>query len=244
MSSRHVFLRAAVCFLLLGSSASAQNDPEHSVFSAVLRDHVVKGEVDYGSIKTDKRFTQYLSAISETDPITIKDENDRLAFWINAYNAFTIRLIVDHYPVKSIRDIKQGNVGPWDVVWIEIGGKTYSLTQIEHNIIRKQFNEPRIHMALVCAAKSCPPLRSEAYIGKQLDAQLDDNARAFLHDESKNRFDSKTKTLYVSELFKWYGDDFKAKYGSAQAFIISALNITGVQSTEYVSYDWNLNERH
>lgn len=172
----------------LAAAASAQQI-HHALFTRVLSQHVVRGEVDYASLKDDKRFEDYIAALSKAKPGAIRDEKERLAFWINAYNAFTIKLILDHYPVKSIRDITQGEAGPWDIVWIEIGGKKFSLNQIEHEIIRKEFDEPRIHAALVCAAKSCPPLRSAAYTGSHLDAELNDNMIMFLHDASKNRYD-------------------------------------------------------
>jgi len=220
-------------------------DPDHGLLTAVLQDYVAEGMVDYKSIRADQRFDQYLAYLSETNPYEIKDESERLAFWINAYNASTIKLVIDHYPVESIRDIKQGSKGPWDIVWINIGGKQYSLNHIEHEIIRKEFDEPRIHMALVCAATSCPPLRSEAYEGSKLEQQLSENAKRFLSDREKNRYDAETSTLYLSEIFSWYGDDFNKKYGSAAAFALSVMGRNDVKPSvvQYLSYDWRLNNR-
>lgn len=221
----------------------AQSTIDHSRFNDVLKLHVVNGAVDYSAIKKDKRLTQYLKMISAVKPEAIKDGQERLVFWINAYNAFTIKLIVNNYPLKSIRDIKQGETGPWDIVWIEIGGRKYSLNQIEHEIIRKEFDEPRIHMALVCAARSCPPLRAEAYSSTALEDQLHENSKAFIHDKTKNYYDRETNTLYVSELFSWYGSDFDKKYGSAQGFVLKMLGLRDVKpvATKYLPYDWNLN---
>ena len=226
------------------SSVLAQSKPDHALLTEVLKSHVVEGRVAYSKIKNDTRFEEYLAQLSKCDVSVVKENNEQLAFWINAYNAFTIKLILDHYPVKSIRDIKQGDKGPWDIVWIKIGGKIFSLNHIEHEIIRKQFDEPRIHMALVCAAKSCPPLRQEAYGATTLGAQLDDNAKIFLSDKSKNRYDRASRTLHLSELFSWYGNDFNVKYGSATNFAMKMLGVNNVKpaSIKYLPYDWSLNE--
>jgi hypothetical protein len=230
---------------VVSTTLHATGSFDHSLFSKVLKDHVVNGTVDYAGIKEDKRFDQYLAALSKVDPYEIKDDTARLVFWINAYNAFTIKLINDHYPVQSIRDIVQGEAGPWDIVWIDLGGKKYSLNHIEHEIIRKEHNEPRIHFALVCAAKSCPPLRSEAYVAGRLDRQLDDNARVFLFNRTHNRFDESSGTLYLSEIFSWFGEDFVERYGSAQQYVLSVLGLADVRPAEvkYIQYDWRLNGR-
>jgi len=230
--------------MVIASPGSAQVDSEHRLFSLVLHEHVLNGRVDYAAIKKDKRFEEYLSALRMAAPSSVKDERERLAFWINVYNAFTIRLIIDHYPVKSIRDITKEGTGPWDIVWIEIGGRKLSLNQVEHEIIRREFDEPRIHMALVCAAISCPPLRAQAYAGKKLDAQLEDNAKLFLQDSTKNRYDKATNTLYLSELFQWYGEDFVRKYGSARNFALKTMGLDSVKPAviKVLSYDWSLNE--
>jgi Protein of unknown function, DUF547 len=226
--------------LLLGPSTM---EIDHTVFTTVLQDHVRRGKVDYPALKKDERFDRYLEMLAKTDPAAIRDRKDRLAFWINAYNAFTIRLINDHYPVKSIRDIEKGGKGPWDIEWITINDSTYSLNEIEHEIIRKKFDEPLIHMALVCAAISCPPLRSEAYTGKKLEAQLRDNAKAFFSDPGKNHYDAQSGTLYMSELLNWYGDDFNGRYGSAKQFALKELGVPNAQpkKVEFLPYDWSLN---
>jgi hypothetical protein len=236
-------VRSLVICAAVPSILGAQEKVDHSLFTKVLRDHVLDGGVNYQAIKADRDFGKYLASLSATHPARIKDDTDRLVFWINTYNAFTIKLINDHYPVKSIRDIRKNGVGPWDIVWIPIGGKQHSLNQIEHEIIRKEFHEPRIHMALVCAAVSCPPLRSEAYDAKKLESQLDDNARRFLFDPSKNRYEKKTKTLFLSELFNWYGKDFETRYGSAERFVLTVLGLTNEKpaAIRYVPYDWSLN---
>ncbi len=233
-----------LCPLVLLSQVLAQPSKDHALFTLILQKHVVKGEVDYPAIKKDNRFDDYLAQLAHTRPESLEDDKERLAFWINAYNAFTIKLINDHSPVKSIREIKQGDIGPWDIVWIEIGGRKYSLNQIEHEIIRKEFDEPRIHMALVCAAKSCPPLRSEAYTGTMLHRQLEENAAVFLADTTKNRYDAASGTLYLSALFDWYGTDFHQQYGSAEKFALKVMRLSDVKpkAVRYLPYDWSLNE--
>lgn len=238
-----ILIALALIIHTFGNTDSAQ--PDHKQFSAMLKKYVVNGAVDYRAFGADKRLDEYLALLTKTTPASIKSTNDRLAFWINAYNAFTIKLITKNPAVKSIRDIRQGDTGPWDIVWIDVGGKKYSLNHIEHEIIRKEFDEPRIHMALVCAAVSCPPLRSEAYTGSKLDAQLAANSKAFAQDPAKNRFDKTTKTLYMSELMKWYGDDFVKRYGSPEEFILQSMELNGVAPTalQYLPYDWSLNTK-
>jgi Protein of unknown function, DUF547 len=219
--------------------------PDDSLFTRVLADHVVDGKVNYAAMKNDRRFATYIDQVEHADPGSCPSRNDSLAFWINAYNAFTIKLIVDHYPVASIRDVNVPGTSAWDIQWIRIGDAVVSLNQIEHSIIRKQFDEPLIHMALVCAAVSCPPLRSEAYVGATLPDQLRDNAARFLADTSKNRYDAATNTLYLSEIFNWFGDDFAARYGSAEQFALQGLGIADVKPAKvvYLTYDWSLNSQ-
>lgn len=243
--SRKRIARLFVATIFLTNLCSARHDPSHALFTEVLKDHVTNGEVNYAGIREDERFATYLSSLKDVDPSSINNPNERMAFWINAYNAFTIRLILDHYPVASIRDIQVNGIGPWDMKWIVIAGKNFSLNQIEHDVLLKQFDEPRIHAALVCAARGCPPLRPEAYVGKNLNAQLEDNSRVFVNDPGKNRFDEQSNTLYPSELFSWYADDFVPKYGSAEKFVFRMLGIQPRVSPtiKYLPYDWKLNGR-
>jgi len=228
-------------FVLLFGSSTMEID--HTLLTEVLKDHVERGMVDYPAMKKDGRFGKYLEMLRNTNPASLRNEKDRLAFWINAYNAFTIKLVNDHYPVKSIREIERDGKGPWDIPWISINDSTYSLNDIEHTIIRKRFDEPLIHMALVCAAISCPPLRSEAYTGKKLDAQLRENTRAFFADAGKNRYDAKSETLHMSELLNWYGGDFNKRYGSVTQFALQQLGVPNAKpkKVQFLPYDWSLN---
>jgi hypothetical protein len=182
---------------------------------------------------------------------------------INLYNAATLKLIIDHYPVKSIKDIGSFFKGPWDQPVVRLFGNTITLNHLEHDILRKQYSEPRIHMALVCAAKSCPRLRSEAYLAEKLDEQLKDQSRGFLTSPPGLSIDRKKKAVYFSSIFKWYGDDFIAKYAPAagftglnkteravanfcSAYLVSADSdflAAGGYSVKYQDYDWSLNEK-
>ncbi|HZH01920.1 MAG TPA: DUF547 domain-containing protein, partial [Flavisolibacter sp.] len=202
--------------------------------------------VNYKGFKQDKgELDSYLKLLSDNPPQSNWSENDQKAFWINAYNAFTVALIVKHYPVKSIKDIggKIYKVNtPWDIRFITIGGKKYDLNNIEHGILRKKYNDPRIHFALVCASISCPRLRSEAYTGAQLDAQLEDDGRDFLADKSKNRITAERADL--SKYFSWYKGDF-TKNGSLVDFInkYSQTKINSNTKIGSIEYNWNLNEQ-
>ncbi|NBX83099.1 DUF547 domain-containing protein [bacterium] len=177
------------------------------------------------------------------------DEKDQLAFLINAYNVFTVKLILDHYPVKSIKDIGSLFKSAWKQKFFKLFGEEETLDGIEHERIRKNFKEPRIHFAVVCASKGCPALKGEAYTGKKLDEQLEESLRLFLKDTNRNRWESSKSTLFLSKIFKWYGDDFKGSAGTVQAFVASRMGntpeeIKKIQSSEleFLEYDWSLNE--
>lgn len=241
--------------ILILSFTQAQN---HSLFTEILQDYVSNGKVNYKELKDDGRLTEYLKILSKTDPDTISDKQNLLSFWINAYNAFTLKVICDNYPLESINDLHSGGliIGTvlgttvWDDDFIVINGKTITLNEIEHDIIRPEFSEPRAHFALVCASKSCPPLRPEAYQGDILNQQLDDQGKIFLGNELKNRFDAENKTVYISKIFSWFDDDFGDDDNEILAFIYKFLpdsfkaenpDLTDWE-IEHLDYDWSLNE--
>jgi len=249
-------LSALVATLLLRSpqahAACTRIDPAHAAWSAVLARWVDHGEVDYAGLGRDGRadLDAYLATLSGACSQDYEGwtEAEKIAFWINAYNAFTIRLILDHYPVASIRKIGwlPGAAFRQDFIPMPgLKGRTISLNEIEHGTLRSAFHEPRIHFALVCASRSCPVLRSEAYRGADLDRQLEDQARAFLRDPTKNRFDAATGTLYLSAIFDWFGDDFRSAAGSVPAFVGRYLDIKPDPSVSvvFLPYDWSLNDR-
>ena len=155
----------------------------HEGWNALLQKHVSEnGVVDYKGFKADKAdLDAYLEALSENVPTKETARDEALAYWINAYNAFTVDLITRNYPTKSILRFDNGKT--WDVKRIKLGGEKYSLNQIENEIIRPQFKEPRIHFAVNCAAQSCPPLANEAFTASNLEQLLDARARAFINNK-------------------------------------------------------------
>lgn len=199
-----------------GPSSGAHFDHDHSAWTAVLQRYVQSCFVDYAGLKKNgqAKLDTYLRSLesvrrSHYDSWT---REQQLAYWINAYNAYMVQLILNHYPLKSIRSIGllPGAAFRDDFIPLKgVLGKTLSLNNIEHEILRKQFQEPRIHFAIVCASKSCPILRPEAYRAKDLHSQLDDAARAFIRDSSKNSFEPGARTLRLSSIFKWFREDFE-----------------------------------
>ena len=240
----------AVC--LTPPAAAAAFDQSHAVFTGVLAQNVKGARVDYAALKARPQdLNRYIGMIATVSRTEFKQwsEPQQIAFLSNAYNAYTLRLITDHYPVKSIKDIGSFLSGPWDQPIVNLFGEMLTLNALEHKMLRKDYVEPRIHFALVCAAKGCPPLRGEAYVGARLAEQLDDQARQFLATPEKNRVEATEATVYLSPIFKWYGADFEKKAGS----VLAALKPywpgkTGaVAQTDfkirYTDYDWSLNEQ-
>jgi len=247
-------------------AGSVEFDHTHPSYDALLKRFVTDGRVDYQGLKSDpSALDRYLDNTAGVTEGTFNGwaESERLAFLINLYNAATLKLIVDHYPVKRIKDIGSIFKGPWDQPVVRLLGKTITLDNLEHDIVRKQYGEPRIHMALVCAAKSCPTLRSEAYVAAKLDAQLDEQSRRFLASPAGLRIDRDKKTVYFSSIFKWYGEDFVAGFSPASGFVgldttqravanfcggyLSAADgdylKAGGYAVKYLDYDWALNAK-
>jgi len=162
-------------------------------------------------------------------------EQGQLAWLINLYNFYTIKLIVEQYPLESIRDIDS----PWDQKIVPLWGEQISLNDIEHEMIRRNYDEPRIHFAVVCASIGCPSLRLTPFTGEDLIAELDEQAELFLNDETKNRRDE--SKLYLSKIFQWYGDDFDNHYGNYQNYVKSIYGMDERIRVVFQPYDWNLN---
>lgn len=247
----------------------------YTPYAVVLKAYVDdRGLVDYRRLKADhQRLDVFVQAVAALDPHTYEQWSnaEKIAFWINAYNALTVKAIVSHYPIKprfgfsliypknSIRQIP----GVWDELTFEVMGRAMTLDEIEHDVLRAKFHEPRIHMALVCAAMGCPPLRNEPYVGDRLDEQLDDQARRFLSNPGKFRIDRRRGLVYLSSIFKWFGSDFVNQYGTDERFpghrreeravlhfISRYLDPAdreylekGAYKIEYLDYDWSLNEQ-
>ncbi|MEE8143428.1 MAG: DUF547 domain-containing protein [Planctomycetota bacterium] len=218
----------------------------HAVFDKLLKKHVDKqGYVDYAALQKDSgALDGYIEAIGKVSFGKL-NRNEKLAFLINAYNAFTLKLILEHLPVDSIKKIPRA----WDDQRWKIGSETYSLNQIEHGQIRPRFKEPRIHFALVCAAVGCPPLRNEAYRGKRLEEQLVEQARTVHSDDRWFQYDPEKNQVSLTKLYKWYGDDFAQVAGSALEY--AARYHTGLKKAlaepqlkiRWLDYDWKLNSK-
>lgn len=209
----------------------------HDNFDALLKKHVSSsGVVNYQGFKKDEvKLDTYLDALKKTNLEKSWSQNKELAFWINAYNAYTIKLILKNYPVKSIMDLHNGK--PWDVKWIKIDQRTLSLNNIENDIIRPKFNEPRIHFAVNCAAKSCPPLLNKAWTESNLNANLERQTKSFINNSNYNTITS--DNVEVSKIFDWYGKDF----GDLRAYLNKYSNTTipAGTSINFKSYNWDLN---
>jgi uncharacterized membrane protein YdjX (TVP38/TMEM64 family) len=222
---------------------------DHSRFDALLRAHVdADGFVDYAGLKRDEtQLDGYLASLSGSRFGEL-GRDEKLALLLNAYNAFTVRLVLDHWPLESIRDIPRER--RWDDRRWKLAGETLSLNQIEHERIRPRFLEPRIHFALICAARGCPPLRAEAYMGVRLESQLVDQAQRIHSDSRWVSFDSASGTLHLTEIYKWYASDFREAAGSVPEFVArhvpavrAALDAGRHLEVRWIPYDWSLNER-
>lgn len=230
---------------------SVQSDAKpisHELWDSLLTTHVSEeGWVDYkGFVRDSQLLKTYTSLLSSAHPNDANwSREEQLAYWINAYNAFTVLLIIRHYPTQSIKDIKKGipfvNT-VWDIKFIQIEDEIYDLNNIEHSILRPKFEEPRIHFAVNCASVSCPALFNRAFTSQKIERQLTDSAVRFLADESRNKVGS--NRLYLSKIFSWFKGDF-TKNGSLIDFLnkYAPVQISKDADIEYLDYDWNLNEQ-
>lgn len=212
--------------------------PDHSPWNTLLAKYVnSKGDVNYKGFQLDiEALENYLNHLAEKSPEKDWSKNEKLAYYINLYNAATVKLILDNYPVRSIKDIKN----PWGKDWIKTGDGELSLGDIEHKILRKM-NEPRIHFAINCAAFSCPKLLNEAFTPNQMEAQLQEVAMDFLNDPARNILSE--EKIQLSNIFKWYKKDF-TENGSLVDYIkpYTEIEINNDTDIDYLKYDWNLNE--
>lgn len=260
---------ALACLLLVAEVQGSGFDHSHAAWTKLLGRHVVlidggnASQVRYRGFQTERaelqRYMDTLSAVSASE-LQAWTKAEQLAFLINAYNAFTVKLILTRYPdLASIRDFGRFFNNPWKQPFFKLLGQDQNLDGIEHEMIRAPgvYDEPRIHMAVNCASIGCPMLREEAYVGERLAAQLDDQVRRFLSDRTRNRYDPATRTLWVSELFEWYGEDFGSGYQgivSPEVFFgryAAALSDDsagqevirkGEAGIRYLEYDWALND--
>jgi hypothetical protein len=247
------FLLALTAMVVLCPPLRAQASL-HDPFDRLLRAHVQDGLVDYDAFAAAPEFARYLASLDAVRPATLS-EDDRLAYWINVYNAYTIQLIITHGERTSIRNINRtlGVLqlkGPWNERLVRAGGQVYSLDQLLHRVLRKEFHEPRVHFALVPAAMGAPPLRSEAYTGARLVEQLEDQARRLLSDTTRTWY--RNGVLGVNQLFIAYERDFGSTRQESVLFVAPYITLRptepqkkrlteGKAIVQPRSYDWSLN---
>lgn len=210
----------------------------HDTFNDILSEYVsASGKVNYKGLKSNvEKLDSYLELLQNNPVQNDWSRDKKLAYWINAYNAFTIKRIIDHYPLKSIMDLDNGKT--WDVKWIKLGNETYSLNRIEHEIIRPQFNDARIHFAVNCAAKSCPPLYNKAYTEANVDSYLEKRTKKFINNNQYNSISA--DKIALSKIFEWYAEDFGDLINYLNTY--SNISINRGATVNYKEYDWSLNE--
>ncbi|MGB7291342.1 MAG: DUF547 domain-containing protein [Thermodesulfobacteriota bacterium] len=260
----------------LSDEISNSFDHTHSDFDSLLKSFVHDSRVDYkGIMKSSDKLNAYLRQLGSVGETSYENwsEEQKLAFWINAYNAFTIKAIVDNYPIKRGFTVKGLFVpsnsilqipGVWSDLKFRAVGRLVTLEEIEHEILRKQFSEPRIHFAINCASKGCPDLRSEAYRPDIIYRQLESQAIDFINDPVKGVIiDRENNRVRLSKIFKWFGEDFIKNYGNTEMFsgrnekenAVLSVVVRYLQDEDkkefvrgnnfkisYLSYDWSLNE--
>lgn len=253
--NRYVLLSAiTVAVFLFGNCRSIKRElptqpVTHERWDALLKKHVgADGLVDYqGFIRDSSALNDYLKLLESTHPSSDSwSRREQMAYWINAYNAYTVQLIVRNYPIESIKDIKRGIAfvnSIWDVKFIHIQGFTYDLNNIEHNILRPVFKDARIHAAINCASMSCPKLLPEAFTEEKLEGQLERVMRDFINDPKRNQVQQ--DKAEVSEIFKWFKGDFERDAGSVRNYLnrYAENRIDKNVNLSYINYDWSLNAR-
>jgi hypothetical protein len=242
-----------VLLLMVACSASASEvspfrEPvSHEIWNTLLQKHVnAEGLMNYkGMLRDSAQVNRYIQLLSSAHPQSAWSRAEQMAYWINAYNAFTVRLILDHYPIGSIKDIKRGIPlvnSVWDIRFIQIQGREYDLNQIEHQILRPVFKDARIHAAINCASFSCPRMMRYAFTAEKLEQQLDEAMRVFVNDPLRNRISS--EKAEISAIFNWFGGDFKRDAGSISAYLnkYSSIKLSARAKISFIDYDWRLNE--
>lgn len=227
---------------------------DHAAFEQLLAAHVRDGQVDYPGLKGETaKLADYLRDIAGADVGEFASTQEQMAFFINAYNALTLKLIVDNYPLKSILDLDDGKV--WRKRKFTVAGIQVTLDDIEHQIIRPIYQDYRVHFAVNCASVGCPDLAGKAYLGNELDSQLDAAERVFFAEPKNIRVETKDGhyTVSLSRILKWYGSDFADRFGDLERFIAAKAPISLFDGASpdpekltirYLDYDWSLNEGH
>ena len=217
----------------------------HRAWDQIVQAHVRDGQVDYPAIQTGSVLDDYLGELNRIDPAKLSTRQHQLAFWINAYNAFAVKGILDHYSPMTLWGRYRYFIGRD----YRVGGTIINLYDLERQVLIEQFHEPLMHFAIVCASTSCPKLQSWAYQPEQLDRQLVQVAKDFINDPTRNRFDRSQKVASLSMIFQWFENDFAIAAGSVLAYIARYVDdpdlakelIQPGYRIEYLDYDWSLN---
>lgn len=213
----------------------------HSSWNALLNRHVTsEGKVNYDGFKSDvAKLDKYLKLIGDNEAKTGWSQAEKKAFWLNAYNAWTIKLVLERYPVNSIKDV---SAKPWDKRFIKVGANTHTLNDIENKIIRRQFKDARIHFAVNCAAISCPKLSNKAFTALNVEKELDRLTKEFLKTDNVKLAE---KSVQLSKIFEWYADDFIQESESVLKFIeqYSGMTFHPKVKVSYLDYNWKLNDQ-
>jgi len=237
------YLFTICLFFSLGPTGFAQDIHQHQQWDQLVKSHVDnEGNVDYKAFKSnEKALDTYLSLLDQNPPEASWTKNQKKAYLINAYNAFTVKLIVKHYPVESIRKIGGLFSSPFTTAFAKIGDKEYSLDDIEKGMLLKM-GDPRVHFAVNCASESCPKLADEAFLATTLDQQLDQAAVEFVNSDKNQLSASEVK---LSKIFKWYASDFESDGQSVIDFInrYAEVSLSEEASIDYLDYSWKLNEQ-
>jgi hypothetical protein len=219
-------------------SIDQTNAVSHEIFNGLLKKYVTAdGKVNYNGFKKDKvKLKKYLDLLKKNAPKSSWSRNEKIVYWINAYNAHTINLVIQKYPISSIMKIHGGDV--WHKAKLNVGGKTMTLSDIENKILIGKYKEARVHFAINCAAKSCPPLMNKAWSAATLKKDLDKRTRSFINSKKYNTISAKSPKL--SKIFEWYAKDF----GNVTTFInkYSKVKISKSAKIKYNEYDWALNK--
>lgn len=240
------------------AAAQAAAAFDHSALDALLKKHVKGDRVDYKALQADRAaldgYCERLAKLAKAD-LEKMPKSDQFAFWIDAYNALTLKTIVDHYPIPAPTkpsEFPKNSIRQIDGAWTAkhtVASQQVSLDEIENKVLRPTFKDPRVHTAINCASRGCPPLRAEAFTGAKLEAQLNDNVERFLADPARTVYDAKGSKLVVSKIFDWFKEDFGGDEGvvkfiraHAPAAQKGLLEKLGAKSVTFADYDWTLND--
>lgn len=261
---RRLFIINLITFTAVSLAAACINQVvwaqgRHQLLTNLLNDHVSNGQVNYARLCADDRLNQYTAQLNDTDPAALPSEDERFAFWLNTYTAYSLSAICAEYPIKSVNDLHFGGMlfavatgrSVWDKPLVKVNGGTYSLKEVDHEILRKRRPDPRIQFAIACGAVGCGPVPEEAFEAARLGAQLDRQAKAFINDPRINRFDRTRHEAELSPLFKWSRKDFGRNERDVLLFVAKYLPAELSQSIQadprkwdvtYGDYDLTLND--